>query len=105
MVFHRAAAGGYEGGYQPGGNERPSNSAWNDNNQNSQRHTPSNQGSSDKPESVNSSPDPARGYNSLLAQGLNHDDVVQDMARRVISAMDDQQQSASDRWTSQKAWT
>ncbi len=103
MVFHRMA-GGYEGGYGPGGNDRSSGSAWSDGSQNSQNQTPSTQGSSDKPEANAGSPSPSRGYAALRAQGYNHGDVVEELTRRAMGALQEQDQVKQDRGE-HKSWT
>ncbi len=104
MVFHRMS-GGYEGGYGPGGNDRPTQNAWDDNSQNSQSKTSGTQGGDDKSDSTAGSPSPGRGYAALRAQGQSHDDVVQEMTRRTLSAIDEQEQVKGDRMTDTKAWT
>ena len=77
MVFHRMA-GGYEGGYG--------------------------QGSSDKPEANAGSPSPSRGYAALRAQGYNHGDVVEELTRRAMGALQEQDQVKQDRGE-HKSWT
>ena len=97
-------AGGYEGGYGPGGNDRSSGSAWSDGSQNSQNQTPGTQGSSDKPEANAGSPSPSRGYAALRAQGYNHGDVVEELTRRAMGALQEQDQVKQDRGE-HKSWT
>lgn len=104
MVFHRMS-GGYEGGYGPGGNDRPTQNAWDDNSQNSQAKTSGTQGGNDKSDATAGSPSPGRGYAALRAQGYSHMDVVDEMSRRVQSSLDEQEQVKTDRFQDVKAWT
>lgn len=104
MVFHRMA-GGYEGGNLPGGNDRPTQDAWNDNSQNGQSHTSGTQGGEDKSSSTAGSPSPGRGYAAMRAQGNSHADVVEEMTRRTLAVMDEADQTKTDRMTDTKSWT
>lgn len=104
MVFHRMS-GGYEGGYGPGGNDRPSNSAWQDNSQRSQNQTSGTQGGTDKSDANAGSPSPGRGYAALRAQGYSHGDVCEEMKQRVMAALDEAEQTKLDRSTDIKSWT
>jgi len=94
MVFHRA--GGYEGGYTPGGG--PGGGT----NSGPQDHSGQGVGagvasSTEKNETIDSDPDPDRGYKSLMAQGYSHQDVVDDLARKAMNAIDDRRRTGHDR--------
>lgn len=105
MVFHRAAAmGGYEGGYEDRAGPMQGEGAWNAKDQNSDHATSGTQGSSDTPESVDSSPNPGRGYQSLRAQGYSHMDVCEELGRRVIAALDESATANLDRGGDKKGW-
>ncbi|MCP4808891.1 MAG: DUF4157 domain-containing protein [Proteobacteria bacterium] len=86
MVFHRMA-GGAESGYQPGagggsaGGKTPDHGG---------RGTSEyNQGSDTKPDTIDTDPDSARGYQALKGQGFSHTDVVDRLGREVMSAIDE----------------
>lgn len=104
MVFHRAASGGYEAGYEQGANDRPSSNSWNDNSQNSQRHTAGTQGSQDKPDANQAEPDAGRGYEAMIHQGMSHADIRDDLVRRALGALDEAGQVRQDRGSEFKGW-
>lgn len=104
MVFHRMA-GGYEGGYGPGGNDRPTSDAWKDNTQGTQNQTSGTQGGSDKSDANAGAPSPGRGYAAMRAQGYSHDDVVQELTRRAHGAVEEAEQTKADRNQEHKCWT
>ena len=101
MVFHRAAAGGYEGGYSDGGGAQGGNWGATDQNR-GQSQGVSN--ANDKADAADTEPDAGRGYNELRAQGYSHPDIVNDMARRVLAAMDDSAANKDQRHMDKKGW-
>ena len=99
MVFHRAAAGGYEGGYSPGrgGAEHPGDGADHD-------YGAGVPGSGEKPESKNADPDAEKGYWQLIEQGYSHQDIVEELARKCSGAMDESAQAGRDRHRDKKGF-
>ena len=96
MVFHRAASGGYEGGYSEGGGPGGTSGQGprDHSGQGASAGVPS---SSEKNETTDSDPDPERGYKYLKAKGWSHDDIVDELARKAMAAMDNRKQSGLDR--------
>lgn len=96
MTFHRMT-GGYEGGNQPGAGPGAGH-GWKGGEKSGGASGASTSGSaSATPESTHSKPDPVRGYWAMIDQGFSHGDIVEDLARRVVGAMDDSHQSKLDR--------
>ncbi|MCB9792183.1 MAG: DUF4157 domain-containing protein [Alphaproteobacteria bacterium] len=87
MVLHRMA-GGYEGGYQPGGGggaAAPGQGA----DQGGRGVSDYSRSGDDAPESkAGRPPDPAAGYAALRAQGMSHEEIVDRLAREVLSTME-----------------
>lgn len=104
MVFHRAAQGGYEGGYGQGANDRAAGNAWADGAQNSQRTSPGTQGAQGKPDANSTQPDPGRGYETMIHQGMSHADIRDDLVRRALGALDEASQARQDRGSEHKGW-
>ncbi len=96
MVFHRAAAGGYEGGYTEGGGPGGSQ-GYGARDGSGQGVSAGVSSSSEKNDTVDSDPDPDRGYKYLKTQGYSHDDIVEEFARKAINAMDSRKRSGLDR--------
>ena len=99
MVFHRASAGGIEGGYSPGrsGSAEPSDSP--DNGYGSGVTS-----SEDKPASEDESPDAERGYWQLIGQGYSHQDIVEELARKTMAVMEESTQAGRERHRDKKAF-
>ncbi len=97
MVFHRA--GGYEGGYTPGrsGSSHPGDASASGENAGVTS-------SEEKPEAKNARPDPVRGYWAMIEQGYSHQDVVEELARRCLSVVDESAQTGLDRSSDRKGW-
>lgn len=103
MVLHRAAKGGYEGGYAPGGGAgvpRPDPNASLD--EGGRGVTDFNAAGSEKPDALDTDPDGRRGYLALKAQGLSHTDIVDKLAREIISVMDAQKEASQHRQVDKK---
>lgn len=103
MVFHRAAAGGYEGGYEDRGGAAQGN-AYGAHDQNSGQARSGTNNADDTSASNSTKADPGRGYMAMLAEGFNHQDVVDDLARRAMAALDEREQVKTDRQTDKKGW-
>ncbi len=99
MVFHRAAQGGYEGGYSPGrgGSQQPGDAADHDYGSG----VPS---SEEKPEAKDARPDPERGYWQLIEQGYSHQEIVEELARKCIGAMEETGQAGRERHRDKKGF-
>lgn len=95
MVFHRSA-GGYEGGYTEGGGPGGS-SGYGPRDHSGQGASAGVASSDEKNETTDSDPDPDKGYKYLKAQGWSHDDIVEELARKAMSAIDNRKQSGLDR--------
>ncbi len=83
MVLHRMK-GGYEGGDAPGagGGAAPERQA---------EGRPIAAGAAradEKPEMKNRRPDAGKGYAAMRAKGMSHNDIVEELARRVVDAQD-----------------
>ncbi len=87
MVFHRMA-GGYDPGYAPASGKGRTYESQTPDNEGRGEGT-FNRGADEKPDAVDSEPDAHRGYWLLRKMGLSHMDVVEKMARNVLSATDD----------------
>lgn len=86
MVFHRMTGGG-EAGYQPGAGGGSAGGSTPDHG--GRGTSEYNQGSDTKPDTVDTDPDSARGYQALKGQGFSHTDVVDRLGREVMSAIDE----------------
>lgn len=103
MVFHRAAAGGYEGGYEDRGGAAQGNQHGAQDQNSGQARSGTNN-ANDTSDSNSTKADPGRGYMAMLAQGYNHQDVVEELARRAVAALDEREQVKTDRQTDKKGW-
>lgn len=92
MVLHRMA-GGYDAGYQPGAGSGSTPGAGKTPDNEGRGSSESNSGASNQAESVDAGPDAVRGYWLLRHQGFSHTDVVDKLARDVVSAIEDAGQS------------
>lgn len=102
MVFHRMA-GGYEGGFQPGANvgaARPDQGA----DQGGRGAASFGEGGDRKPQTSGRKPDPNRGYQALLAQGLDHGDVVAKLANDALRSIDQRKEQGLDRHNDKKGF-
>ncbi len=91
MVLHRMS-GGYEGGYQPGGNTgHPGEGQTPDHGGKGGSEFAG--GAESKPDAVDSDPDAARGYIAMRKEGLSHVEVVDKLASEVLSAIDESKES------------
>ena len=88
MVLHRAMSGGYEGGYQPGAgagaaqNNAPSNSGGQGVSAGAHPHI-------DTGKKGDSEPSSEQGYRAMRAKGYSHLDLVEELSRRVVNMMDE----------------
>ena len=103
MVFHRASSGGYEGGYQDRGGAG-AGPAWGARDQSSNTVGSGTVNADDGNGGMNAKPNAGRGYMALLAQGYNHGDVVHEMSRRAMAALDEREQVKGDRHSDKKGW-
>ena len=99
MVFHRAAQGGYEGGYSPGrgGGEHPGDATDHDYGSG----VPS---SEEKPAAKEAKPDPERGYWQLIEQGYSHQDIVGELARKSMAVVEETAQVGRERHRDKKGF-
>ena len=88
MVYHRMK-GGYEVGYKPGASTGLSPTAHATPDNAGQGASNFNRGADEKPDAVDTSPEPVRGYWLLRDLGMSHVDVVEKLASDLLSAMDD----------------
>jgi hypothetical protein len=86
MVLQRAAAGGYETGYSKGAGGRAGDIQAGQDGQ-GVGAAPEHAGT--RQEDADSDPEPERGYESLIAQGYTHIEIVEEMARRVVTVLDE----------------
>lgn len=96
MVFHRMA-GGYDGGYQPSGGAGARNSDTDTPDNEGRGQGTFNRGGDEKPDAVDTDPDATRGYWLLRKMGMSHMDVVEKLAKDMLSAMDDAKESGLER--------
>jgi hypothetical protein len=96
MVFHRMA-GGYDAGYTPSGGAGKAESDSDTPDADGRGQGTFNRGANEKPDAVDSDPDAIRGYWLMRKQGMSHMDVVEKIARDVVSAMDDAKHGGNDR--------
>jgi hypothetical protein len=99
MVFHRAAAGGIEGGYNPGrgGSTDPSDRA-------DHGYGAGVSSSEEKPATAETEPDADSGYWLLIEQGYSHQDIVEELARKTMAVMEESTQSGRERHRDKKAF-
>ena len=89
MVLSRMAAGGYETGYSKGAGGRVGDMQTGEDGA-GVGASPEN--AATKKEDADSDPDAERGYETLLAQGYTHGEIVDEMARRVLTTMDERRE-------------
>jgi hypothetical protein len=85
MVLHRSAAGGAEAGYTQGGgggHGHPHSG------NHGGRVGAGSENANQIPDGEDD-PDSSRGYGSLVGQGMSHDDVVDHLARKVLTTFDE----------------
>ena len=95
MVFHRMS-GGYEGGDSQGaggGTAAPGQPA----SQGGGGVGAGTQSSSEKSAAVDRAPNAGRGYQSMTRQGYSHQDIVDELARKAMGALEERNQSKLDR--------
>jgi hypothetical protein len=86
LVLSRAAAGGIEAGYAAGAGARQGGLQSGDSG-GGVGARPGEAGSSSEEEG--SDPEAEKGYDALLAKGMSHQEIVQDLARRVLRTLDE----------------
>ncbi|MED5371452.1 MAG: DUF4157 domain-containing protein [Myxococcota bacterium] len=96
MVLHRMKGG--ETGIQPGGGNKSSDTL-----EGAGGHSAeADQGPDEKPASLDSDPDPIAGYWALRKMGMSHQDVVDKIARDILSGQDDASQASLGRFGDMK---
>ncbi len=94
MVFHRSADGGYEAGNEPGAG--PGQYDPHKGQHQGAGVTPHPQGTDSKVQTPDK-PDAQRGYRALLDKDWTHLDIVEELARQVLGALDTKQQGHFER--------
>jgi hypothetical protein len=99
MALHRALAGGTETGYAEsaghhGGDHREGGG---DGAAGAGEATT-------KPDRPDADPSPEAGYNALKAQGLRHDDIITQLAQRVLNTLDELDRVKQDRHGDKKGF-
>ncbi|MGB0637954.1 MAG: eCIS core domain-containing protein [Myxococcota bacterium] len=87
MVLSRMAAGGYEAGYSKGAGGRAGDIQ---SGQDGAGVGARPENAATKKEDADTDPDAERGYETLIAQGYTHTEIVDEMTRRVLTTMDEQ---------------
>jgi hypothetical protein len=101
LVLHRSAAGGAEAGHTPGGGSGHTS--------HDDPHRSGGSVSAGAPDAstspaANKDPDAESGYAALRAKGMSHDDVIDHLARRVLSSLDEKTQLTRDRRKPGRGW-
>jgi hypothetical protein len=98
-----AMTGGYEAGYAPGagkGAHGPGHAA----DQGGRGVAAGVQSSDGKPDPSRADPDPVRGYQALTKKGLTRVDIVERLAREVVSTLDERRVISMERGRDKKSW-
>ena len=101
MALHRAMNGGYEAGYTAGaGGGRGDPISGSEGG--SMRAGTGQAGKEAGDESGEPSAD--RGYQALVAEGYNHNDIVEELAKRIVQSLDERSQVKQDRHGDKKGF-
>ncbi len=96
-VLSRAMTGGYEAGYKPGAGSLGDSDGHRSRDRTGSGVAAGTQSAEEKPEDVNRVPNAERGYWKLREMGYSHDDVVFELARKVVGAIDERAEVGADR--------
>ncbi len=101
LVLSRMAIGGVEAGYSAGAGARKGGIQSGDSGAGVGAR-PVDAGSA--PEDTEGDPNPEKGYQAMLSKGMEHREIVQQLSRRVLRTLDEQEESRNSRQGNNKGF-
>lgn len=99
MALHRAIAGGVETGYSESAGHKGG-----DHREGGGDAAAGAGEASTKPDHNNGEPSPEAGYNAMKAKGLRHNDIVDQLAQRILNTLDELDRVKQDRHGDKKGF-